>query len=56
MTFGPKILEERFHKTAGAAAFESGLVALPGAVLGSFAGGLIAKVKRYIFYIFYKNL
>lgn len=44
MTFGPKILEERFHKTAGAAAFESGLVAVPGAVLGSFAGGLIAKV------------
>ena len=45
MTFGPKILEERFHKTSGAAAFQSGLVAVPGAVLGSFAGGLIAKVE-----------
>ena len=46
MTFGPKILEERFHKTSGAAAFQSGLVAVPGAVLGSFAGGLIAKVNE----------
>ena len=48
MTFGPKILEERFHKTSGAAAFQSGLVAVPGAVLGSFAGGLIAKVSKRV--------
>lgn len=46
MTFGPKIYEIRFHKTAGEAAFQAGVACVPGAVIGSFLGGVIAKVFK----------
>ena len=46
MTFGPKIYEILFHKTAGQAAFQTGIACVPGAVLGSFLGGVIAKVFK----------
>jgi len=46
MTFGPKIYEIRFHKTAGEAAFQAGVACVPGAVVGSFIGGVLAKTLK----------
>ncbi|CBY38229.1 unnamed protein product [Oikopleura dioica] len=46
MTFGPKMYEIWFRRTAGQAALEAGIACVPGAMLGSFIGGVIVKVFK----------
>ena len=41
MNYGPKIVETRFQLTASKAALISGVVCVPGAILGSIFGGLV---------------
>ena len=46
MTFGPKMYEIWFRRTAGQAALEAGIACVPGAMLGSFIGGVVVKVFK----------
>ncbi|CAG5102638.1 Oidioi.mRNA.OKI2018_I69.chr1.g395.t1.cds [Oikopleura dioica] len=46
MNFGPKIIEVRFHVTAANSAVASGIVCVPGALLGSIFGGVVIKCMK----------
>ncbi|XP_072028946.1 solute carrier organic anion transporter family member 4C1-like isoform X1 [Amphiura filiformis] len=42
-TFGPKVIETQFGKTAGQASLLMGLCTVPGGIFGTFLGGYLSK-------------